>query len=56
MPERLADVLRVGIVIHTFPVLIEKAEPSSDDAFLTKALKLAANLKLVPDEDTVEVA
>jgi len=51
MPERLVDVLRFGTVIHTFPVLIENPQVPADDDFVTSALKLAANLKLVPDDD-----
>lgn len=51
MPERLVDVLRLGIVIHTFPTLIDNSFAASDDDYLAKALKLAAHMKLVPDND-----
>ena len=50
MPERLVDVLYKANVIHTFPVLIEDDDASSDQPYINKALRLAQHAKSVPRE------
>jgi hypothetical protein len=52
MPERLIDVFNgLGIILHTFPVLVEDSEISADDVYVAKALKLAEHAQLVPPDD-----
>jgi hypothetical protein len=52
MPERLVDVVNeLGTVLHTFPVVAEVSDATSDDEHLEKALALAAHAQLVPADD-----
>ena len=47
----MVDVINgLGIALHTFPVQVENPNASEDD-YKAKALKLAAHLQLVPEDD-----
>jgi hypothetical protein len=52
MPERLVDVSNsVGTVLHTFPVVAQNSNSTSEEAYQETALKLAAHARLVPSDD-----
>ena len=57
MPERLVDVSNtVGTILHTFPVVAQNSNSTSEEAYQETALKLAAHARLVPSDDVETLA